>query len=81
MRQGTYVANVNVPWLAQALVSPELLRQKLLEKGFDSVQVSEQMPPGWTLGPAGDYYVRVSWNRPPQVFDVPGAVTDYRKVS
>lgn len=81
MRPGTYDATVNVPWLAQALVSPELLKRKLEEKGFTNVLVSEHEPPGWTLGPADDYYVRVSWNKPPQVFDVPSAVTSHRKVA
>lgn len=72
---------MDVPWLAKALVTPELLKQKLEEKGFTSVLVSENKPAGWPLGDADDYYVRVSWNSSPKVFDVPGAVTDHRKVA
>lgn len=71
---------MHVPWLAKAIVSPELLQQKLEEKGFTNVAVSEQMPPGWTLGPADDYYVTVSWANSPQAFDVPSQVTAHKKV-
>lgn len=81
VRPGTYLATVDVPWFAKALVSPELLKSKLEEKGFTGVVVSETKPTGWPLGDADDYYVRVSWNKPSQVFDVPEAVTSHRKVA
>ena len=81
VQKGTYLATVDVPWLAKALVTPELLKQKLEEKGFTGVVVSESKPAGWPLADADDYYVRVSWNKPAQVFDVPEAVTDHRRIS
>ncbi len=81
VQRGRYVATVDVPWLAKAIASPALVKQKLEEKGFSNVSVLESPPPGWPLGPADDYYVAVSWQNPPQVFKVPGAVTAYRKVA
>ena len=78
--QGRYAAVVDVPFLLGGLVSASLLREKLQEKGFTDVQVSEGKPAGFPLTGEGDYYVAVSWNKTPQVFDVPSAVTEHRKV-
>ena len=72
---------MDVPFLLGAIVSAPLLKSKLEEKGFTNVIVSEQKPPGFPLGAEGDYYVAVSWNQAPQVFDVPDAVTAHRKIS
>jgi hypothetical protein len=58
-----------------------VLKGKLEEKGFTEVVVSEEKPAGFPLAGKGDYYVAVSWNHPPQIFDLPGAVTQHRKVA
>jgi hypothetical protein len=81
VQQGRYVATVDVPFLLGALVSPALLKSKLEEKGFTGVSVSESKPAGFPLPGLADYYVAVSWNRTPQVFDVPDAVTSHRKIA
>ena len=80
MRQGRYVATVDVPFLLGAVVSADLLRSKLIEKGFTNVLVSEKKPASFPLMSEGDYYVSVDWQNAPKVFDVPGAVTEHRKV-
>lgn len=80
VQKGRYVATVDVPFLLGAIVSPELLKSKLEEKGFTSVEVAESRPPGWPLSADGDYYVSVGWLKSPKLFDVPDAVTEYRKV-
>lgn len=81
MRKGRYAAVVDVPFFLSALASPALLKSKLEEKGFQNVAVSREKPPGFPLGSEGDYYVSVSWNRDPQVFDVPEAVVERKKVT
>ena len=78
--KGRYAATVDVPFLASAFISAPLLKSRLEEKGFTNVVVSEQKPAGFPLAGSGDYYVAVSWNQAPKVFDVPSAVTDHRKV-
>lgn len=72
---------MDVPFLLGALVSAPLLKTKLEEKGFSSVVVSETRPAGFPLSGSADYYVSVSWQNSPKVFDVPDAVTAYRKVA
>lgn len=72
---------VDVPFLLGAIVSAPLLKSKLEEKGFVNVSVSEEKPAGFPLGSDGDYYVAVSWNQAPKVFDVPDAVTEHRKIA
>jgi len=64
-----------------ALVSASLLKAKLEARGFTNVQVSEEKPKGFPLDGNADYYVAVSWNQAPKVFDVPSAVTEHRKIS
>ena len=81
MQRGRYAATVSVPFPASMIASAPLLKSKLEEKGFTNVQVSEEKPPGFPLGSEGDYYVLVSWQQAPKVFDVPGAVTEHRKVA
>ncbi len=81
VQKGRYAAVVDVPFLLGALVSAPLLKTKLEEKGFTNVQVSEQKPLGFPLSSDGDYYVSVDWNRAPQAFTVPSAVTEHRKVA
>lgn len=80
VQKGRYAAVVDVPFLLGAVVSASLLKSKLEEKGFTNVQVTEEKPAGFPLAADGDYYVAVSWNQAPKVFDVPDAVTDHRKV-
>jgi hypothetical protein len=62
-------------------VSAPLLKSKLEEKGFTNVAVSEEKPAGFPLDGNADYYVAVSWNQAPKIFDVPSAVTEHRKVA
>lgn len=81
MQKGRYAAVVDVPFLLGAIVSPALMKSKLEEKGFTDVLVSEEKPIGFPLTSDGDYYVAVSWNQAPKVFDVPDAVTEHRKVA
>ena len=81
MSKGRYAAVVDTPFLLGALITPGLLKEKLEERGFSNVVVSEEKRAGFPLGSEGDYYVEVSWNRAPQVFDVPEAVTEHRKVA
>lgn len=81
VQKGRYVAIVDVPFLLGAIVSAPLLKSKLEEKGFSNVVVAEKKPAGFPLPGSGDYYVSVSWNRPPKVFDVPDAVTSQKKVA
>lgn len=80
MAPGRYAATVDIPFLLGPVVSKELLTAKLAEKGFQNVVVSEERPPGFPLSSDGDYYVLVSWAKAPQVFDVPDAVVEHRKV-
>lgn len=79
--QGRYVAVVDVPFLLGAVVSAPLIKQKLEEKGFKNVVVSEGKPAGFPLRSDGDYYVTVDWVNSPQAFDVPAAVIEHRKVA
>jgi hypothetical protein len=81
VEKGSYVATVDVPFLLGAIVNAPLLKSKLEEKGFTNVSVAESKPAGFPLGGDADYYVTVSWNQNPKVFDVPSAVTAYRKVA
>jgi len=81
VQKGRYVAVVDIPFLLGPLVSPTLMKSKLEEKGFSNVQVSAEKPATFPLATSGDYYVSVDWNRPPQAFDVPSAVTEHRKVA
>jgi hypothetical protein len=81
VQKGRYAAVVDVPFLLAPVISAPLIRSELEAKGFKNVRVSEDRPAGFPLQGGGDYYVTVDWTNLPQVFDVPGAVTEYRKVA
>jgi hypothetical protein len=81
LTKGRYVATADVSFPASMLASSDLIRSKLIEKGFTNVQVSDQKPAGFPLPGSGDYYVSVDWPSAPKVFDVPGAVTAHRKIA
>ena len=81
LQRGRYVATVDVPFLLGPVVTPALLREKLAEKGFTDVVVSERRPASWPLEADGDYYVSVTWPSSPKVFEVPDAVLEHRKVA
>jgi hypothetical protein len=81
LTKGRYAAVVDVPFLLGPVVSAPLLKRELEKKGFRNVGVFEEKPARFPLQGSGDYYVTVDWVNSPQVFDVPSAVTEYRKVA
>lgn len=78
---GTYEANVEVPFPASLVVTVGNLRDGIAGKGFSQVFVTDERPPGWSLPGDPDYFVRVSWQRPAELFDRPKAVSNFRKVN
>jgi hypothetical protein len=72
----TYLGEIELPFLAGALVSRAALKAGLEREGFIVIRLDESRPPFWPRSePGADWFAVVSYVGTSRPMDVPGAVT------